>query len=165
MYLVFCFFLSDYILSDNAETETSEERSSIRYVEEEDDATVGKAPSQAELETELYKEVETPDKIYDNVEVMPEYPGGYMAMVRYITRDMKYPMAAQKNGTQGKVVVGFVVDRDGSIINAHVLIGLDSVLDEEALRIIKSMPRWTPGKLNGNPVRVNYKIPITFKLS
>ena len=86
-------------------------------------------------------------------------------MVRYITQNMKYPMAAQENGTQGKVVVGFVVDRDGSIINAHVLIGLDSVLDEEALRIIKSMPRWTPGKLNGNPVRVNYKIPITFKLS
>ena len=165
MYLVFWFFLSDYILSDNAETETSEEQSSIPYVEEEDDATAGKAPSQAELETELYKEVETPDKIYDNVEVMPEYPGGYIAMVRYITQNMKYPMAAQKNGTQGKVVVGFVVDRDGSIINAHVLIGLDSVLDEEALRIIKSMPRWTPGKLNGNPVRVNYKIPIPFKLS
>ncbi|WP_455670326.1 hypothetical protein [Phocaeicola faecalis] len=76
LYLVFCFFLSDYILSDNAETETSEEQSSIPYVEEEDDATAGKAPSQAELETELYKEVETPDKIYDNVEVMPEYPGG-----------------------------------------------------------------------------------------
>lgn len=153
------------VIDDNAETETSEEQSSIPYVEEEDDATAGKAPSQAELETELYKEVENPDKIYDNVEVMPEYPGGYIAMVRYITQNMKYPMAAQKNGTQGKVVVGFVVDRDGSIINAHVLIGLDSVLDEEALRIIKSMPRWTPGKLNGNPVRVNYKIPITFKLS
>lgn len=126
-----------------------------------------RARLQAELAAELRKEVEAedPNKIYDNVEVMPEYPGGHVALMRYIAQNVEYPQVAQENGTQGKVVVQFVVDTDGSIINAHVLTSVDPYLDKEALRVIKSMPRWTPGKQKGKPVRVKYTVPVNFRLS
>lgn len=122
---------------------------------------------QAELAAELHKEAEAedPNKIYDKVEVMPEYPGGAVAFMRYLAQNVKYPTVAQENGTQGIVVVQFVVDADGSVTNAHVTTSVDPYLDEEALRVIKSMPRWTPGKLNGKPVRVKYTTPIKFRLS
>ena len=126
-----------------------------------------RARLQAELAAELRKEAEAedPNKIYDNVEVLPEYPGGSVAMMRYLAQNVKYPQAAQENGRQGKVVVQFVVDTDGSIINAHVLTSVDPDLDKEALRVIKSMPRWTPGKQKGKPVRVKYTVPVNFRLS
>lgn len=126
-----------------------------------------RARLQAELAAELRKEAEAedPNKIYDNVEVLPEYPGGSAAMMRYLAQNVKYPQAAQENGRQGKVVVQFVVDTDGSIINAHVLTSVDPDLDKEALRGIKSMPRWTPGKQKGKPVRVKYTVPVNFRLS
>lgn len=126
-----------------------------------------RARLQAELAAELQKEAEAedPNKIYDNAEVMPEYPGGQVALMRYIAQNVKYPKSAQENGTQGIVVVQFVVDADGSVTNAHVITSVDPYLDEEALRVIKSMPRWTPGKLNGKPVRVKYTTPIKFRLS
>ena len=126
-----------------------------------------RARLQAELAAELQKEAEAedPNKIYDNAEVMPEYPGGQVALMRYIAQNVKYPTVAQENGTQGIVVVQFVVDADGSVTNAHVITSVDPYLDEEALRVIKSMPRWTPGKLNGKPVRVTYTTPIKFRLS
>ena len=126
-----------------------------------------RARLQAELAAELREEAEAedPNKIYDNVEVLPEYPGGSAAMMRYLAQNVKYPQAAQENGRQGKVVVQFVVDTDGSIINAHVLTSVDPDLDKEALRVIKSMPRWTPGKQKGKPVRVKYTVPVNFRLS
>jgi TonB family protein len=126
-----------------------------------------RARLQAELAAELQKEAEAedPNKIYDNAEVMPEYPGGAAAFMRYLAQNVKYPTVAQENGTQGIVVVQFVVDADGSVTNAHVITSVDPYLDEEALRVIKSMPRWTPGKLNGKPVRVKYTTPIKFRLS
>lgn len=126
-----------------------------------------RARLQAELAAELHKEAEAedPNKIYDKVEVMPEYPGGAAAFMRYLAQNVKYPTVAQENGTQGIVVVQFVVDADGSVTNAHVTTSVDPYLDEEALRVIKSMPRWTPGKLNGKPVRVKYTTPIKFRLS
>lgn len=126
-----------------------------------------RARLQAELAAELQKEAEAedPNKIYDKAEVMPEYPGGAAAFMRYLAQNVKYPTVAQENGTQGIVVVQFVVDADGSVTNAHVITSVDPYLDEEALRVIKSMPRWTPGKLNGKPVRVKYTTPIKFRLS
>lgn len=125
-----------------------------------------RARLQAELAAELQKEAEAedPNKIYDNAEVMPEYPGGQVALMRYIAQNVKYPKSAQENGTQGKVVVQFVVDTDGSIINAYVLTSVDPDLDTEALRVIKSMPRWTPGKQKGKNVRVKYAVSVKFRL-
>lgn len=125
-----------------------------------------RARLQAELAAELQKEAEAedPNKIYDKVEVMPEYSGGQVALMRYIAQNVKYPKSAQENGTQGKVVVQFVVDTDGSIINAYVLTSVDPDLDTEALRVIKSMPRWTPGKQKGKNVRVKYAVSVKFRL-
>lgn len=125
-----------------------------------------RARLQAELAAELQKEAEAedPNKIYDNAEVMPEYPSGQVALMRYIAQNVKYPKSAQENGTQGKVVVQFVVDTDGSIINAYVLTSVDPDLDTEALRVIKSMPRWTPGKQKGKNVRVKYAVSVKFRL-
>ena len=125
-----------------------------------------RARLQAELAAELQKEAEAedPNKIYDNAEVMPEYPGGQVALMRYIAQNVKYPKSAQENGTLGKVVVQFVVDTDGSIINAYVLTSVDPDLDTEALRVIKSMPRWTPGKQKGKNVRVKYAVSVKFRL-
>ncbi len=125
-----------------------------------------RARLQAELAAELQKEAEAedPNKIYDNAEVLPEYPGGQVALMRYIAQNVKYPKSAQENGTQGKVVVQFVVDTDGSIINAYVLTSVDPDLDTEALRVIKSMPRWTPGKQKGKNVRVKYAVSVKFRL-
>lgn len=140
----------------------------IAPVEETDEREEAeRARLQAELAAELHKEAEAedPNKIYDKVEVMPEYPGGAAAFMRYLAQNVKYPTVAQENGTQGIVVVQFVVDADGSVTDAHVTTSVDPYLDEEALRVIKSMPRWTPGKLNGKPVRVKYTTPIKFRLS
>lgn len=140
----------------------------IAPVEETDEREEAeRARLQAELAAELQKETEAedPNKIYDKVEVMPEYPGGAAAFMRYLAQNVKYPTVAQENGTQGIVIVQFVVDADGSVTNAHVITSVDPYLDEEALRVIKSMPRWTPGKLNGKPVRVKYTTPIKFRLS
>lgn len=139
----------------------------IAPVEETDEREEAeRARLQAELAAELQKEAEAedPNKIYDNAEVMPEYPGGQVALMRYIAQNVKYPKSAQENGTQGKVVVQFVVDTDGSIINAYVLTSVDPDLDTEALRVIKSMPRWTPGKQKGKNVRVKYAVSVKFRL-
>jgi len=101
---------------------------------------------------------------YTIVEQMPEYPGGEDALRKYLSTAVKYPRIATENGVQGKVFVNFVVDKNGSISNVKVLRGVDSALDQEAVRVIKAMPKWIPGKQNGETVRVSYTIPINFVL-
>ncbi|MBP3768342.1 MAG: TonB family protein, partial [Prevotella sp.] len=100
----------------------------------------------------------------DVVEQMPSFPGGKEAMMSYVSRSIKYPTVAEENGTQGLVIVSFVVEKDGSISGAKVIRSVDPSLDKEALRIIRSMPRWTPGKQDGKPVRVKYTVPVSFRL-
>ena len=84
--------------------------------------------------------------------------------MKYLSENTKYPVVAQENGVQGRVTVQFVVEKDGSISDVHVLRGVDPSLDKEAVRVVKSMPRWTPGKQNGITVRVNYRVPVLFRL-
>lgn len=95
---------------------------------------------------------------------MPCYPGGPNALMRYIASNVKYPAEAQKNGIQGRVVVSFVVDVDGGISNVEVVRPVDPSLNKEALRVVKSMPKWIPGRQNGEYVRVRYNVPIAFRL-
>lgn len=102
--------------------------------------------------------------VYDFVEQMPEYKGGLEALGNYLGRKMNYPSAARSAGVEGTVVVTFVVGRQGDIEDVKVLKGLGFGTDEEAVRVIKSMPRWTPGKQNGIPVAVRYTLPIKFAL-
>lgn len=107
---------------------------------------------------------EEENKVFDIVEQQPLFPGGPAALMKYLTEHTKYPVVAQENGVQGRVTVQFVVEKDGSISDVHVLRGVDPSLDKEAVRVVKSMPRWTPGKQNGITVRVNYRVPVLFRL-
>lgn len=104
------------------------------------------------------------NKVYDAVEEMPEFADGHIALFEFLANNIKYPVVAEENGVQGRVVVSFIVECDGSITNAKIVKTVDPSLDKEALRVVNSMPRWTPGRQNGKPVRVNYIIPVTFKL-
>ena len=107
---------------------------------------------------------EEENKVFDIVEQQPLFPGGPAALMKYLSEHTKYPVVAQENGIQGRVTVQFVVEKDGSISDVHVLRGVDPSLDKEAVRVVKSMPRWTPGKQNGITVRVNYRVPVLFRL-
>ena len=107
---------------------------------------------------------EEENKVFDIVEQQPMFPGGPAALMKYLSENTKYPVVAQENGVQGRVTVQFVVEKDGSITDVHVLRGVDPSLDKEAVRVVKSMPRWTPGKQNGTTVRVNYRLPVLFRL-
>ena len=104
------------------------------------------------------------NKILTVVEQMPMYPGGDAALMQYLSSNIHYPAVAAENGVQGRVVVGFVVERDGSITDVNVMRSVDPSLDREAVRVVKNMPRWTPGKQNGSAVRVKYQVPVTFRL-
>ena len=107
---------------------------------------------------------EEENKVFEIVEQQPLFPGGPAALMKYLSENTKYPVVAQENGVQGRVTVQFVVEKDGSISDVHVLRGVDPSLDKEAVRVVKSMPRWTPGKQNGITVRVNYRVPVLFRL-
>ena len=111
-------------------------------------------------------EVETvQDSIYRVTEVMPEYPGGPNEMMRYIQENIKYPQSAIDNKIEGRVFVTFVVEKDGSITNAAVMRGIDKECDAEALRVVASMPKWTPGQHKGEVVRTQFTIPIYYKFN
>ena len=113
-------------------------------------------------EPEPVKEEET--KVFDVVEQMPSFPGGPSALMQYLSSNIKYPVVAEENGVQGRVVCTFVVERDGSITDVRVVKSVDPSLDKEAVRVVKSMPKWIPGKQNGSAVRVKYTVPVTFRL-
>lgn len=109
------------------------------------------------------KEEET--KVFDVVEQMPQFPGGQQALFEYLSKHIKYPVIAEENGVQGRVIVTFVVERDGSITDVKVVKSVDPSLDKEAQRVVKGMPHWIPGKQNGSAVRVKYTVPVTFRLA
>ncbi len=110
------------------------------------------------------EEEESAQQIFTVVEEMPQFPGGEGELLKFINKGIKYPVIAQENGIQGRVICAFVVNRDGSVVDAEVLRGVDPSLDKEALRVIGTMPKWKPGKQRGKPVRVKYTVPITFRL-
>lgn len=113
----------------------------------------------------LYEDQELEkDEIFISVEEMPDFPGGSAKLIEYIQKNLRYPMSARENDTQGKVFVGFVVEKDGSISDVKVLRGIGDGCDEEAVRVVQSLPKFNPGKQNGNPVRVQYTLPIVFSL-
>ena len=102
-------------------------------------------------------------EVFVVVENMPSFPGGNVQ--KWISKNVKYPVLAMENGIQGKVFVQFVIERDGSITDVKVVRGVDSSLDKEAIRVVKAMPKWTPGKQRGKAVRVSFTLPINFQLS
>lgn len=104
-------------------------------------------------------------RVYDVVEQMPSFPGGISGLRTYLNQNIRYPAEAQENCMQGRVVVSFVVGKDGHISDVTVLRSVDPSLDKEAIRVVRNMPRWTPGKQGGEPVRVRYNVPVSFRLN
>ncbi len=113
-----------------------------------------------EVEEEEVSETE----VFTIVEEMPAYPGGDAKLYEYLGKNIKYPQIARESGIQGRVFVNFVVEPDGSVSNVKVMRGIGGGCDEEAVRVIKTMPKWKPGKQRGKAVRVTYTIPVVFKL-
>ena len=112
------------------------------------------------VETEKVEE----DVIHVTAEIMPEFPGGMAALMKYLGANIKYPTISQEMGSMGRVIVQFVVDKDGTITNPAVVRGGDAYLDKEAIRVISPMPKWKPGVQNGKKVRVKYTVPVVFRL-
>ena len=140
----------------------------------EDDVEVEDIEINAEIDqTEVMEEYVAPEieeeevveaEVFTIVEEMPSYPGGDLKMYEYLGKNIKYPQIARESGIQGRVFVNFVVEPDGSVSNVKVMRGIGGGCDEEAVRVIKTMPKWKPGKQRGKAVRVTYTIPVVFKL-
>ncbi len=109
-------------------------------------------------------EEEATEEIFVVVEKQPVFPGGTTALMKFLGDNIKYPVIAQENGIQGRVITNFVVERDGSISDVQVVRGQDPSLDREAVRVIKTMPKWTPGQQRGKAVRVRFTLPVVFRL-
>ena len=143
------------VVEDDVETETIE----INTEDDKDVEVVIAPPVEAPVEEE------EEDVIFQVVESMPEFPGGQQALFKYLAENVKYPVIAQENGIQGRVICQFVVNKDGSIVDVvAVRSSGEASLDKEAIRVIKSMPKWKPGKQRGKPVRVKYTVPVNFRL-
>lgn len=141
----------------------------------ENDADVEESTIQASDDTQKAVEVKyTPveveeeeveeQEIFTVVEEMPSFPGGMGECMKFLSKNINYPQISQENGVQGRVIVQFVVNTDGSIVDPVVVRGVDPYLDKEALRVIKMMPKWSPGKQRNKPVRVKYTVPVMFRL-
>ena len=143
------------VVEDNVETESIE----VNTEDDKEAEVVIAAPVEAPQEDE------EEEVVFVVVESMPEFPGGQQALFKYLSENVKYPVIAQENGIQGRVICQFVVNKDGSIVDVEVVrSGGDASLDKEAVRVIKSMPKWKPGKQRGKAVRVKYTVPVNFKL-
>ena len=117
------------------------------------------------LTTARAQNTDTPcGKVFQVVEQMPKFPGGQSAMIKFIADSLRYPSVVCTASVEGRIVVRFVVDCEGNILNPSVFRGIDPLLDKEAIRVVKLMPKWIPGRQNGKPVCVIYNVPIRFKL-
>lgn len=134
--------------TNTGKEESTEEKAEVKYV-----------PTEVEPDT-----VDIANAVFDMVEEMPEFKGGNKALMDYLAANLQYPKGAETKGTQGRVIVQFIVNTDGSIDNAKVLRSVDPELDAEALRVINGMPKWKPGTQKGEPVRVKYTVPVVFRL-
>lgn len=139
-------------------------------VEIEDDDIDIDADADMDTEVEEYIPIEMEEEeineteIFTVVESMPRFPGGEAELYKYLSKNIVYPTMAQESGVQGRVYVTFVVEVDGSITDIKILRGIGGGCDEEAVRVVRSMPRWNPGKQRGQPVRVQYNLPVRFVL-
>ena len=160
---------ADKVKNEVMDMETQQEDNTARGVvnqEGSDDADKFKAVQEQVVVKEPEPEVQKPEvgQIFVDVEQPAEFPGGMAALMRWLNNNMRYPEAAQQNDIQGRVIVNFVVEKDGSIANVKIAKGVDKDLDREALRVVKKMPKWQPGKNNGVAVRSYFNLPVTFRL-
>lgn len=104
------------------------------------------------------------EEIFEIVESQPSFPGGMEKLMQWLSKNLRYPASAQENNIQGRVICQFVVNKDGSIVEPKVIKNVDPALDKEAIRVVSSMPKWSPGKQRGKAVRVRFTLPVTFRL-
>lgn len=160
---------ADKVKNEVMDMETQKEDNTARGVvtqEGSDDADKFKAVTEQVVVKEPVpvKEEKKEEEIFVAVEQPAEFPGGQAALMKWLSQNIRYPEAAQQNDIQGRVIVKFVVEKDGSIGQASIVKGVDKDLDREALRVVKKMPKWQPGKNNGVAVRSYFNLPVTFKL-
>lgn len=140
------------------------ELADVEIASSEDDASVAQQETYVAPVVEEEEEEESAQQIFTVVEKQPEFPGGMSELMKFLAKSIKYPVIAQENGIQGRVVCSFVVNRDGSIVDIQVMRGVDPSLDKEAVRVIGTMPKWKPGEQRGKPVRVRFILPVQFRL-
>lgn len=104
------------------------------------------------------------NSIFQVVEIEPEFPGGMAELMKYLQKNLRYPQICKEQGVQGRVILQFVVNTDSTITDVNVVKSVNPHLDEEAVRVVKAMPKWNPGKQRGEPVRVRFTLPVTFRL-
>ena len=159
---------ADKVKNEVMDMETQKEDNTARGVvtqEGADDADKFTAVKEQVVVVEEPKvEKHEPEQIFVAVEQPAEFKGGMGALMKWLGNNIRYPEAAQQNGVQGRVVVKFVVEKDGSVSQPTILKGVDKDLDQEAIRVVKRMPKWQPGKNIGQPVRSYFQLPVTFKL-
>lgn len=146
------------VVDDDVELEQQD------IISSEDDASAAQTETFVAPVVEEEEEEESAQQIFTVVEKQPEFPGGTAELFKYLSKAIKYPVIAQENGIQGRVVCSFVVNRDGSIVDIQVMRGVDPSLDKEAVRVISEMPKWEPGEQRGKPVRVRFILPVQFRL-
>ena len=122
------------------------------------------AQDKTEKTTQTRKDTTTDDKVYEVCEQMPIFEGGDAALLKYLRENLKYPDNTKDRGVQGRLVIGFIVEKDGSLTDVKVLRHVDVALDAEALRVVKGMPKWIPGCQDEQLVRVRYNVPVSFRL-
>ncbi len=140
------------------------ELADVEIASSEDDASAAQQETYVAPVVEEEEEEEAAQQIFTVVEKQPEFPGGMSELMKFLAKSIKYPVIAQENGIQGRVVCSFVVNRDGSIVDIQVMRGVDPSLDKEAVRVIGTMPKWKPGEQRGKPVRVRFILPVQFRL-
>lgn len=158
---------ADKVKNEIMDQEAQQEDNTARGIvtqEGSDDADKFQAVVEQVTVVEPEPEKPAPEKVFTAVEQMPEFPGGQQALMKYLSSNIRYPQMALANDIQGRVVVKFVVEKDGSVSDVQVVRGVDKDLDKEAIRVVKSMPKWQPGKNNGQAVRCYFNLPVTFKI-
>ena len=158
---------ADKVQNEVMDMEEQKEDNTARGVvnqEGSDDVDKFKAVQEQVVVKEPEPEKPKEEEIFVAVEQQAEFPGGQAALMKWLSNNIRYPEAAQQNDIQGRVVVKFVVEKDGSIGHAEIARGVDKDLDREALRVVNKMPKWQPGKNNGVAVRSYFNLPVTFKL-
>ena len=161
VYLLPVLFVVAFVLgcSQSENSSTSQESVKSETINQEDDKVSIRYHVEEENEEQKLK-----GEVFDVVETMPEFPGGLKALMQYLGENIKYPKTAIDSQKEGRVIVSFVINKEGDLMNAKIVRSIDSALDEEALRVVNSMPKWKPGEQGGKKVNVKYTLPVAFRL-
>ena len=153
-----------FIITKAYKEKPNDQKSVVVVVKAKKPQTLEEAAAQGDIAIGAI-DYDKPEKPFDVVEQMPEFPGGQEALMQFLRQEVKYPKEAEEKGLQGRVVVRYIIEKDGSISEVEIVKSVNEYLDAEAIRVVNAMPKWKPGKQKGEPVRVKFTLPVTFRLS